>query len=195
MACSLASMRLRPFEVRSAGVSRGRRALSSLTSLAEWFAAGRDPRIHVFCFGRSNAWMPTELVRGLKAHGTSPAKAESAGRFATLSDRKIFPGQPCGSGEREHCAALTRQRPPSGIRQFMRLATTRRHLLLQRPKGSPVHKRAPAALRPDPSGHQRYGARLSIGDKGATLQAASCRPRPWSTVISWHLPRPLSWSP
>jgi hypothetical protein len=27
--------------------------------------------------------------------GTSPAKTKSAGRFAPLSGRKMFPGQPC----------------------------------------------------------------------------------------------------
>ena len=38
--------------------------------------------------------MPTDLVRGLKAHGTSPAKTKLFGRFPLLFGRKNFPGQP-----------------------------------------------------------------------------------------------------
>ena len=53
--------------------------------------------------------MPTELVRGLKAHGTSPAKTKSAGRFALLSGRKIFPGQPWAKAGIQ--GAILRTRP------------------------------------------------------------------------------------
>jgi hypothetical protein len=38
---------------------------------------GLDPGTHVFFCGRHRylkTWMPTDQVRGLKAHGTSPAK-------------------------------------------------------------------------------------------------------------------------
>ena len=38
--------------------------------------AGWDPRVHVFVGKRreQKTWMPTDQVRGLKAHGSSPAK-------------------------------------------------------------------------------------------------------------------------
>ena len=41
--------------------------------------------------------MPTELVRGLKAHRSSPAKTSRRSRFPLACRRKIFPGQPCAS--------------------------------------------------------------------------------------------------
>ena len=37
---------------------------------------GLVPGIHVFLAGVPATWMPTELVRGLKAHGSSPARDE-----------------------------------------------------------------------------------------------------------------------
>ena len=37
--------------------------------------------------------MPTDLVRGLKAHGTSPAKTKLFRRFPLLLGCKIFPGE------------------------------------------------------------------------------------------------------
>ena len=36
------------------------------------------PTAIAFAFGRRKTWMPTEPVRGLKAHGTSPAKTTFA---------------------------------------------------------------------------------------------------------------------
>src|SRR5271170_7818862 len=36
------------------------------------------------CFGRPKAWMPTDQVRGLKAHGPSPAKTRQATRFLSF---------------------------------------------------------------------------------------------------------------
>ena len=35
---------------------------------------GLVPGIHAFRAVRERAWMPTDLVRGLKAYGTGPAK-------------------------------------------------------------------------------------------------------------------------
>jgi hypothetical protein len=49
--------------------------------------------------------MPTDLVRGLKAHGTSPAKTKLFGRFPFLFGRKSFPGRPCAVRERGYNAA------------------------------------------------------------------------------------------
>ena len=46
--------------------------------------------LHPLAAGRAKAWMA----------GTSPAKTKSAGRFAPLFDRKIFPGQPCARSGR-----------------------------------------------------------------------------------------------
>ena len=39
--------------------------------------------------------MPTDRVRGLKAHGSSPAKTKLAGEFLPLVAARFFPGQPC----------------------------------------------------------------------------------------------------
>ncbi len=52
---------------------------------------GLDPGIHVLSAhaeGRKKAWMPAELVRGLKAHGSSPAKED----FELFPDSYIQPG-------------------------------------------------------------------------------------------------------
>src|ERR1700751_4972824 len=54
--------------------------------------------------------MPTELVCGLKAHGTTPAKTKSAGRLARVSGRKIFPGQPCRGPEVAGSCRVSRHR-------------------------------------------------------------------------------------
>src|SRR6266446_4551866 len=45
--------------------------------------------------------MPTDQVRGLKAHGTSPAKTKLAGELLPLAAARFFPGQPCAMRERE----------------------------------------------------------------------------------------------
>src|SRR6267378_414891 len=43
------------------------------------------------CFARSKAWMPTDRVRGLKAHGTRPAKDEIGGAISLPSSLREFP--------------------------------------------------------------------------------------------------------
>ena len=53
-----------------------------------------DPRNYVFCFDSSQAWMPTELVRGLKAHGSSqvkPGQNEIREAISFPLRPKIFP--------------------------------------------------------------------------------------------------------
>src|SRR6266446_7548295 len=49
--------------------------------------------------------MPTDQVRGLKAHGTSPAKTKLAGELLPLAAARFFPGQPCALRERVPSAA------------------------------------------------------------------------------------------
>ena len=55
-----------------------RRMSTMRTKQFEVVLRGLDPRIHAFAFGRRKTWMPTEPIRGLKAHGTSPAKTTFA---------------------------------------------------------------------------------------------------------------------
>ena len=54
------------------------------------------------CLYRLKAWMPTDQVRGLKAHGTSPAKTKLAGELLPLAAARFFPGQPCAMQERDN---------------------------------------------------------------------------------------------
>src|SRR6266481_8012526 len=49
------------------------------------------------CFSSPKAWMPTDRVRGLKAHGTRPAKTKLGAQCSSLRRCEIFPGQPCGT--------------------------------------------------------------------------------------------------
>jgi hypothetical protein len=42
--------------------------------------------------------MPTDLVRGLKAHGTCPAKTK-LGALLSVWGREMFPGQPYAQAE------------------------------------------------------------------------------------------------
>jgi hypothetical protein len=56
-------------------------------------------------FGHPEAWMPTDLVRGLKAHGPSPAKTKFGRRFPFPSSSQDFPGQPCAMRETVPSAA------------------------------------------------------------------------------------------
>jgi hypothetical protein len=46
---------------------------------------GLDPPLHAFVSGRSKAWMPTEPVRALEAHGPGPAKTKLASRALRLA--------------------------------------------------------------------------------------------------------------
>jgi len=50
------------------------------------------PRLH---FRRQKTWMPTDQVRGLKAHGTSPAKTKNKAAIQPSRSPPAFPGQPC----------------------------------------------------------------------------------------------------
>ena len=70
--------------------------LGAYSNRSEVVLRGLDPRIHVLVSGLRRAWMPTELVRGLKAHGTSPAKTKSAGRLAPLCGVRFAPDSPVG---------------------------------------------------------------------------------------------------
>src|SRR5437899_6776737 len=44
--------------------------------------------------------MPTDQVRGLKAHGTSPAKTKLAGELLPLAAARFLPGLPCAAREK-----------------------------------------------------------------------------------------------
>src|SRR6266851_5445797 len=56
---------------------------------------GLDPRIHAFVSTAPRRGCPRIEVRGLKAHGSSPAKTKLAGEFLPLVAARFFPGQPC----------------------------------------------------------------------------------------------------
>ncbi len=61
---------------------------------------GLDPRIHAFVSTAPRRGCPRIEVRGLKAHGSSPAKTKLAGEFLPLVAARFFPGQPCALRER-----------------------------------------------------------------------------------------------
>src|SRR5262249_19171175 len=51
-------------------------------------------RVSTSLFQPPKVWMPTDQVRGLKAHGTRPAKTKLGARCSPLRRCDIFPGQP-----------------------------------------------------------------------------------------------------
>jgi hypothetical protein len=59
-------------------------------------------RVSTSLFSRSKAWMPTDLVREMKTHGTRPAKTKLGARCPFLHGCEIFPRttQQLGGGGR-----------------------------------------------------------------------------------------------
>src|SRR6266849_7202326 len=72
-----------------------RKSTSVVAPLTQVVLRGLDPRIHVFASTALRRGCPRIEVRGLKAHGPSPAKTKLAGEFLPLIAARFFPGQPC----------------------------------------------------------------------------------------------------
>jgi len=70
------------------------------------------PRLGAATISPPKTWMPTDLVRGLKAHGQSPATGILSGCTGSWARNSLgFPGQPCRGRGIGRSGGATRRRP------------------------------------------------------------------------------------